>query len=688
MRKLALVLLALSVLALGARSSKAEDMAAALDALLPDMGSEDVKKQQAPQQKIQQMAYNAGRPGADEERVALCKAMAAKIGEGTPVIARVWLLRQIEAIGRAEVVDAVAACLKDKDVLVKETARRCLQNNPTPEASKVLVAAMEGADTPAWKAALIDSLGYRKNAADAAVIIKQADNADDAVRSSAVAALANIGDKSALEAVAGAVGKGSEQAKRVETDSYLLLADRIAAAGDKATALGVYKKLIANTGHVKCASIIGLGKAGGIAELSAIFEAMEDKDVRVRGAGLEALCLIQGPEVVKAICDKVKTAPTDMKIMLLRALILKADAAALPTFVACAEDANEDVKIEALKGIGAVGDAGCVPLLVKVAVAGGKTQDAARLSLDLLKGKEVDAAMIAALGNADPKSAAELIRSLTARKAVTSTPALLKSLESADAGVRTEAWKGLGALADAPAVPQMVKLLSKADQDGERNEAIQAIVLACKRQQDADVRAQPVLDGVAGAQGPTKIALLNVLGRIGGNKSLEALRAAIKTEETQEAAVRAMSEWPDAAVADDLLGIAKGTGPEVRQILALRGYIKVIGLPSGRPAAESLKLYKTGLDTAKRLDEKKLVLSGLAEVKDYGAFQMVEPFLAEEATKEEAAQALVKIAEGVPANKSEEVRPALQKILETVKNRDAKNKAKEQLEKKFKAKAK
>ena len=72
------------------------------------------------------------------------------------------------------------------------------------------------------------------------------------------------------------------------------------------------------------------------------------------------------------------------------------------------------------------------------------------------------------------------------------------------------------------------------------------------------------------------------------SKALDAVRAALKKEdltaEVKDAAVRTLSEWPDAAPADDLLALVNTSSNQTHKVLALRGYIRMAGM-TGKPIA-------------------------------------------------------------------------------------------------------
>jgi HEAT repeat protein len=288
----------------------------------------------------------------------------------------------------------------------------------------------------------------------------------------------------------------------------------------------------------------------------------------------------------------------------------------------------------------------------------------------------------------------EVVQALAMRHVTAATPALLKAAEDTDAGVRNESFKSLGAVATTDSLAAVSALLAKTQDDGSRGEAAKALVNIARRDADTEKRAEPILAAETTATGPAKFSLMGVLGLIGGQKSLEAVRAAVKDndEKTKDAAIRALADWPDAAAAADLLDVAKTAADEPHQVLAIRGSIRVVRLPSGRPGPENAKMLIAGLETAKRPEEKKQALGGLAEVRELAALQAVVPCLDDPALKEEAAQAAVRIGRDIWNNdkNAETVKTAMEKVIEVSKNQDMVKQAKETLgnaEKKAKAAA-
>jgi HEAT repeat protein len=648
-------------------------------ALIPDLGSDDPGRRASAQETIEKITFRASGPaveGADRfepdrmQRSECSKAIANRLWPDTGTLARVWLLRQLERIGRAEAVPMVAKCLADKDAVIRESARRALQKNPAPEANAALRDAFGSADTPAWRVALINALAERRDTSNLGLLTTEAGSDNDEVRIAAVVGLAKLGDKAAAGPIEVAMNRGSPRARIIATDSYLRLAETLAAKGDKAGALDIYGKMFSGGGHTKCAAILGIGQTGSAGDVPVLLDALANPDAKIRGACVEALCLLKDKDVTAAIAAKLASAGSQVKPALLQALAGRGDKSTGPLFIAAAEDADENVRVAALAGLRTVGDASAVPLLVKAIVAGGKTQETARQSLQLLSGSGVDAALLGLMDQQEPKVRIEIIRVLVARHVVAATQSLLKAAEDADGGVRNEAIRALGELGPTSALAGVAAVLVKTADAGSRNEAANALVNIANRDRDFDGRTEPVLRALAASNGPAKFSLLSALGRIGGRNALRYMRAAVKDpdEKVRDAAIRALAEWPDASAADDLLALAKTAATETHRVLALRGYIRVCSIRTDRPAADTAKMLIIGIETAKRPDEKRQALGGLAQVPHISALPAVVPCMADEALKEEAAVAAVYIGHYIWNDHSEAVRDAVQKAIAITRN--------------------
>lgn len=123
------------------------------------------------------------------------------------------------------------------------------------------------------------------------------------------------------------------------------------------------------------------------------------------------------------------------------------------------------------------------------------------------------------------------------------------------------------------------------------------------------------------------------------------LRAALKdpAPEIARGAILALSGWANSAPLPDLLAIARSYANPTLQVLALRGYLKLIGLPSQRSAAESAKLLSEGMQLSKQPAEKRTVLSLLSTFPSTESLEIAQAATKDPDIAKEAAAAVDRI---------------------------------------------
>jgi len=655
-----------------------------LDAIMADMEGEDAGRRANAQRVIERLAFVASRPGAEAERAACSAAIADALARDVAVGASPWLIRQLERIGRAEAVPQLAKSLESQDEKIRDCARRALQKNSSPEAGEALRRALGAARTPEWRHAVVEAIAARCEPASAEVLLGVVTHQvaetrgvalyGDDTRIAAMRGLARIGDKSVIDAMAKKVAEGPTPEV---LDCYLLLGDTLAGKGERREALKIYKSLAEAKGHVQCAAIIGLGRAGGADELPAILAAAGNADEKLRGAAVEALAMIKGEGITAATAGKFGSADVPTKVTILQGLTRRGDKSAAATFVTAADDADESVRIEAARGLGRLGNAVAVPVLLKLAAAGGNVQPVARWSLHELKAEA--AALLKAIEAGNPKVRAEAIRALAMQHAQGTWKVMLKCAGESDAVVRLEAIRALGVVGPSEALAPLTAIVQKTEDGATRDEAARAIATIALRDAEPEKAVGPIIAAMQSSTGPAKLALIGVLGRIGGQRPLQAVRAALREDDAKvrDAAVRALADWPDVSAAEDLLAIAKSATEETPRVLALRGYIRVVRLENARPASQTAAMLAAALDAAKRPDEKKGVLGALAEVRDPAALAAVVPCLSDPALANEACNAAVRIGRDIVDRYPEPVKAAMRKVMETTKDQNTRKFAEE-----------
>jgi HEAT repeat protein len=654
-----------------------------IDALLPGMGhAEDVQRTEA-QTIFEKICLRAARPGAETQRLALCRAITTKLGPETLRPARVWMLRQLERAGSGEVV-VIAGLLNDESPPIRECARRCLEHNPDPASGEALRNTLARTISPDWRVALINSLGARGEQASVAMLSEMVADEDPAVAAAAVAALGDIGGIPAVEALAAARLSASPDLRAAVTNAYLRCAQRFSDEGITERAAKIYEELYvpSESRRVRIAALSGLVRTRPEQTLPLLLDLITDDDESMRVVAARLAEEIPGQSATHILANKLADSSPAAQVLLLETLAARGDSVVQLAVVAALVSSDESVRIAALHALGKLGDRSTVLLFAqRAAAAEGHEQNAARQSLERLPGEGVDETMLSVLDRAEPVVRVELIRALGSRRFTPALPKLFMAAADTDESVQVAAFNVLADFAGEEDLPALLRLLVGADGQVAQAAAEEAVVSTCSRIDNADQRVGPILAALRDSRGAAKGSLIRVLGRLGGAKALDAIRAARAADDAdvQDAVVRALADWKDIGVTEDLLRIAESSSNQTHRVLALRGYVRLVRLPSDREPPQTLNMLERAMALAERPEEKRLVLAGMADVPCLDALRMVEPYMSEEALRDEAAMAVLSVAQAVSAEHRDEALAAIERVRALSAGRDAVRKRLEQV---------
>jgi HEAT repeat protein len=416
-----------------------------------------------------------------------------------------------------------------------------------------------------------------------------------------------------------------------------------------------------------------------------VLDILKSGDQDMQAVAISMVKDMPGAEVTRALAVELpKLSPTS-QVQLLSALGDRGDAAARPAVVTAAKSQDQSVRIAALRALGQLGDDTNVVLLAQSAAgARGAEQKAARDSLCRLRGPKVDQVILDEIPKAEAAVKVELISGVGQRNIGGGVEPLLKTATDADRKVRTESFRVLKAVAGPEHLPALVKLLIEAQSSSDRSECQKAVAAVAHKIEDKNKQAQAVLTALPKVQQiQSRCALLGVLGKIGDNKALPVLTAAMKEKDAaiQTAAIRSLAEWPTPEPLTDLQKVAESSENKLHQILALRGFVHLLGLQSERPAEQTIEMYRKAMSLAPDAGEKRRVLSGLAGAKSPGALEMAKAYLQDQTLSGEAEFAAVKIAEGIQVDFPDLAKDTLNKIIQQTKNDTLREQAQQVLDK-------
>jgi hypothetical protein len=237
-------------------------------------------------------------------------------------------------------------------------------------------------------------------------------------------------------------------------------------------------------------------------------------------------------------------------------------------------------------------------------------RQAARAALARFPGKDVDQALADGIAAGPLKVRREMIRATGERGAAAAAPALLTSARDSDIDVRRESLKALANVGGRNELSSLVALVVTPVDRGPGGGGPQPRNRPSPLRLLADQRGPRRIH--AGDRPDVRTALMRVDGTEWSADALTVLRNALKDRDAavERAAILALSEWPDATTVPDLLDAARSSGNPAHQVLALRGAVQLIGLPSpSRSNQQSAKLLADAMGLARQPAEKRAILA-------------------------------------------------------------------------------
>ena len=538
--------------------------------------------------------------------------------------------QELARVGTRQAVPVLASLLADEQL--SHLARFALEPIPDPSVDDVLREALGKLKGPSL-VGVIHSLGVRKDAQAVAPLAKFLADTDPAVAQAAARALGRLGAAS-VPALEGALVTGSPGNRLAVCEGLLRCAGGL--SGAEATA--IYDKLRTqpNLPHqVRVAALSGAIRSRGIKGVPLLVEALRTESEVSAVAAIRMSVGLPGAEVTQALVGELAQANEAKQLLLLQALGNRGDATAAAALVPLAQSGSVDRRLAALRSLAQLANPSSLPVLAALVKAPDQTVASAALAgFSGFPRKEADAAVVALLQESDLKVRSAALEAVGQRRITTAFPALLTAAGDADAGVAGAGFKVLGELASVAEIPGMVDALCQTKAVAAAESALTAV---CARQPDITLCTDKLLPGLAKAQGEPKLALLRVLGTVGDQKALTAVRAAAAdpNPSVKETALRVLCDWPTVEALADLAQIAKANGDTKFKSLALRGQLRLIPMQT---VADSQKLaqLKQILPLLERKEEQRLALADLGALPSVESLALIKPYLTGEGLKEES----------------------------------------------------
>jgi hypothetical protein len=225
-------------------------------------------------------------------------------------------------------------------------------------------------------------------------------------------------------------------------------------------------------------------------------------------------------------------------------------------------------------------------------------------------------------------------------------PVLMNAAQDRNPKIKALALRRIGELGGQPELPWLLDRLAKAEsaaEQGALEQALTAVVARVEYPRTGRTHRHRLLPQRAtgrpsrSAPGP---------GVAGGPTALKTVVQAAGSENTEVrgAALRTLSTWKTADAAPELLLLTRSASEATDRILCLRGYLGWVR-SGDLPAEQRLTMAREVAALIDSDEEKRMFLGAVGSIRSTEALPMIVPHLDQEATRNEAAAAVLTIAE-------------------------------------------
>jgi len=594
------------------------------------------------------LAVYVTRPGAESERALFARALLASLAGSKDKNVSAFLLSQVQAAGRKESIRPLARYLADE--MLAGPAAAALVSIGGSEAAGAFLKSLDAAPKSA-RVAIVDALGGMRSREAVKKLLVLAQGGDEGLRRAALFALANIGDPAAAPVLSKVRVAASFRERSEAPSLYLLYARRLAESGKTFEALSVARAVLASYGrpeesHFAAEALALIVSALKDKALPDLLLAADSPDRSFRVAVLELALSIPGSEATARWVEEAAGAGPDVRADIIEMLGRRGDASALPFVREGLLSRDRIVRLAAIPAAARLGGEAVFPDIVKL--VGPSDEDEAGALRAVLLGYRATLVVpecVRLLESTPLPGKAVLIVVLGEKGAREEIDRVFGLAQDPDPAVRSAAVGALANLAGEKDLPRLVSMLETTIDGDDILRLQEAVASAVRRNPDPAKRADVLLELLKNAPPAGKIAILRVLPRVGGTRPLQsAVEEYGSTDaQVQSVAVYALSQWPDYQAADELLRIVKTTRMKKHLLLAVEGYVRLVGR-ANMSNPKKLELLQGLLALPMDDTDRKAVLAGVSAVREPESFRLLSGYLANPTLGESAAAGLLDLA--------------------------------------------
>jgi HEAT repeat protein len=371
---------------------------------------------------------------------------------------------------------------------------------------------------------------------------------------------------------------------------------------------------------VKAKGLRGLIRAYGEDAVPTIVEALTSGIPELEAVAAEEAKSVPGRKATEAFIQAYAGLTPDNQAVLLHALGVRGDEAALDTLVLAAQSRIPVVRLAAIESLGHFNHPDVIQVLLKVSATGDeREQKLAQEALAELDHPGVNDELLVAAMNADNGVRAEAMKMIAKRRVHEGVPVVMRVATRDVRPVRLEALRALGAIGTTEELPDMVAMLLEDWNDSDRAAIGEAVIAVARRAPVGKARTEAVGRALTDSRGSEdgRLALVSILRAVGDDTGVDPLGTVARNGSTriQLAAVETLAAWPTTAPLEILEKVARDAKDPTVRSLGIDGALNHLeNAGPERTAEQRLKYYERLAKVAESTEQKSRIANGLASI--------------------------------------------------------------------------
>lgn len=510
---------------------------------------------------INGFTYYATQTGNENWRSLATKAYGQALAKLTNKEAQLYIITQLEHVGKDDAIAYVEPFLKDDRL--SDAAARALATINTDASNKSLLQALSTANGSA-QTSIVQALGDTKYAPAVQAITGLASADNPKLTKVALYALSSIGDPSSAKTLADAAAKANYTYDNTDaTGSYLKYLNNLTRKGsatvvEKAAKQLLKKSTADNQVQTRIAALKLLSGIQGENNTKLLTDAMKDKNAQYREGALKfAQSNLNASSTAQWLKIFNKSDAT-VKSEIIRMFGSNNVTAALPVVLQSLQSKDAVVKLAAIAAAGKIGQQEALPALISVLKSADANEaTAVKSALLSMKGDSVTARVGDALSDASPAGKSAALDVLGEKRDNKRLKEIIDLMNSSELQISKSARSALKQIGSTRLVFQLNPLLLKATNAQDVTDIQDAMISGILGLSKPEQQTKLALDQLKRAPADKKYLYYRILSGVGGKEGLGVIADAFTGGDAaaKKAVVSALADWKGGLATNELYKI-------------------------------------------------------------------------------------------------------------------------------------